>query len=675
MSGEVAPVPTGQSAFGDRYEIIFAAPLPEFSTRGGKAYKVKDKERPKADLYAIVHIPLVPVRNDIYLSLQSRPVGNVINPVARGLMNIEDKGRKQRLVTVFDRPTGGALMAPDGTLNPRVNTVKLRQNAVLSALKALAALHKRGLSHRNVLPTTMFFASPESDEVLLGECYSFPAGYMLPFAMEPLELAFADTTARGVGDASSDFYQLGAALQSLYFGEPLWKGRDRDGMAMARINQGSFWSLSGGREIPGALGTLIRGLMADELEERWGSEEILDWFEGIGKPKRTTMASWTMNRPTNFMGTAYVDRRLLADAFSRNPQEAAKLLKSIDFPSWIQMAFRDEIMTEKMESVLNVRPSEGFGGPRADDYRMVSRVCMFLHPTGPVYYKGYAITPSGVPALIAEAFSRDDRETMTNILEIFDAKFISALTDIVGDRNPTLGKELTEIAKAMEYGPSKQLGKGMERVLYELNLIIPCVSLRFENVWIGSLKQMLRALDRLSSAGGGKNILLDRHVAAYCATHGVDLERDFNKLAAVQSNPAKFNSLTAEFFGLLQRRMKLEALPHLTEKLVDGLAPTVRDIKNKKRREQVQVLLDKVKKEGDITKLITDVNLTQIQALDAREFSQACNAVVKLEKERARLSKKISPRDPEARQKGYRGARVVAFVAFMAISFLTFYQA
>jgi len=674
VSGEIAPVPVSQSTFGERYEIITSSPLPDFSTRGGDAFKVKDKERPKADLYAIVHHPLVPIRNEVYKSLQSKPVGNIVNPVERGVMNVDQGGKKQRLVTVFECPTGGALLGADGTLNPRVNTNKLRQNVVLSLLKALAALHKRGIIHRRVLPSNIFFATPDSDEVVLGECYSMPPGYMQPFAMEPLEVAFADKTARGLGDVSCDFYQLGAALQCLYFGEQLWKGRDRDSTAMARINQGSYWALSGGREIPGAIGSLIRGLMADELDERWAAEDVLDWFEGVGKPKRTSMASWTMSRPASFMGTAFVDRRLLADAFSREPQEAARFLKEMDFPSWVQMAFRDEIMTEKLENLLDVRPSEGFSGARADDYRMVARVCMFLHPSGPIHYKGHSVTPTGIPALIAEAFGRDDRETMTNVLEIFDQKFIKVLSEIAGERNPDLMKQLSSMAKVMDYGPSKQLGKGMERVLYELNPILPCVSLRFEKIWIGSLKQMMRALDRLSSAGGGKNILLDRHVAAFCATHGIDMEREFNKLAAVQSNPAKFNSLTAEFFGMLQRSMKLEALPSLTEKLVDGLAPAVRDLKNKKRREQVQGMLDKVKKDGDITKLITDVNLSQVQALDSREFSQACNTVTKLERERVKLTKKVLPTDPESRKKGYKGARIVAFLTFSVVSFLAFYQ-
>lgn len=675
MSAESAPVPGGQSSFGERYEVLTALPLPEFSSLGGDAFKAKDKKDSEADIFALVHHPTIPIRNDLYNGAKSRPIVNMVNPIDRGLMNVSIGGDKQRLVTIFSRPTGGALMNEDGTLHPRMNANRLRQNAVLSALKAFAALHKRGQTHRMVMPTKMYFATPESDEIILGECYSSPAGYLHPLPMEPIELAFADDTSRGAGDVPADYFQLGVALQCLYFGEKLWEGRDRASLVMARINQGSFWALSTGRDIPGAIGTLIRGLMADEIDERWVAEDVLDWFEGVGKNKRTGLDSWALSRPAKFKGVAYVDRRLLADAFGRDPKAAAAYIKEIDFPSWFQTSFRDEIFSERLEYALDVRPAEGYSGPRADDHKMVARVCAFLHSSGPIYYKGHVLMLNGIPALFADCFARDDRETMTTLLELFDPKFISAMIEIVGDKNPKLQSQFNDMSKIIDYGSSKQLGKGLERVLYELNPILPCVSSRFTNVWIGSLIQMMRALDRLSAKGGGKNVLLDRHVAAFCATHGTDMERDFNQLAAAQSNPAKFNSLAAEFFGVLQKRLKLEALPHLSEKLVDGLAPAVKGLKNKKRREQVQGALDKLKKGGDISRLVTDVNMTKIQALDAREFSQARNLVVKLDREKTKLMSKITPADPEARKKGFFAAMIMAFAMFTLVAVLSLVKA
>ena len=674
MSGENAPVPDSQSTFGDRYVVNTAQPIPEFSTRGGEAFAVNDQEKSGGDCYAVVHHPAVPVRNEVYKSLCGKPVSNLICPIERGLMNLTLDGRKvQRLVTIFGRPTGGALMGTDGKLNPRVNANRLRQNVALSILKAITALHKRGFTHRSIMPTNIYFSTPTSDDVVLGECYTMPPGYMQPFGMETLDLALADPTARGVGDVASDYFQMGATLQALYFGEMVWRGRDRDSMLMARVNQGSFWALGGGREIPGALGSLIRGLTADESEERWGAEDVLDWFEGVGKPKRTTMRAWSMNRPTTFKGVAVVDRRLLANAFARDPAEAASFLKSVDFPSWVQMSFRDEVLSERLESLLNVKPDSGFGGMRADDYKMVARVCMFLHPTGPVHYKNTSLFLDGIPSLVAEAFSRDDRETLSAVVEMLDGKFLQTISEICEIRGVQFGKQIADLRKIIAHATSKQLGKGMERVLYELNPILPCVSMRFSNVWIGSIIQLMRALERIASTSNARNVLLDRHLAAFCATHGVDLEREFNNLAAAQHNPAKFNSLSLNFFGLLQQRCKMETLPNLTAKLVDGLAPAVKGLKNKKRRETVQVALDKSKKGGDIGKLCTEVNMIKVQAEDAREFAQARTLVSRLERERKKLIRKVLPNDPEAIAAGLKGVRVVAFMGLVLVSFLTFY--
>lgn len=674
LSGENAPVPESQSAFGDRYEVIMASPLPEFSTYGGDAFAVKDRDKSGNDCYALVHHPAVPVRNEVYKTLQSKPVPNLVCPLERGLMNLVVDGRRlQRLVTILGRPTGGPLMGPDGKLNPRVNANRLRQNVALSILKAITALHKRGFIHRSIMPTNIYFSTPSSDDVVLGECYSVPPGYMQPFGMETLDLALADATGRGAGDVDSDYYQMGATLQALYFGEMVWGGRDRDSMLMARINQGSFWALGGGREIPGALGSLIRGLTADEPEERWGAEDVLDWFEGVGKPKRTTMRAWSMSRPTTFKGVAVVDRRLLANAFSRDPAEAASFLKSVDFPSWVQMSFREDVLSERLESLLNVKPDSGFGGMRADDYKMVARVCMFLHPTGPLHYKGKSLFLDGIPSMVAEAFSRDDRETLSAIVDMLDGKFLQTITDICEIQGVKFGKQASELRRIMAHASSKQLGKGMERVLYELNPILPCVSLRFSNVWIGSIIQMMRALERIAANSNARNILLDRHLAAFCATHGVDLEREFNNLAAAQHNPAKFNSLSLNFFGLLQERCKMETLPHLTSKLVDGLAPAVKGLKNKKRREAVQAALDKSKKGGDIGKLCTEVNMIKVQAEDAREFAQARTLVSRLERERKKLTKKVLPNDPDAIAAGLKGVRIVALVGLVLVSFLTFF--
>ena len=674
MSNETAPPPKGQSAFEERFQINTARRLQDFDTAGGEAYELVDKTAPGRPLYGLVHHPHVPIRNEMYARLVKNPIPNMVCPVDRGLVNIEIKGKTiQRLVTAFDRPTGGPLLSKDGVLQERVKAATIRQHAVLSVLKALAALHKRGHVHRNLCVTNLYYASAESDEVYIGECYSCPPAYKTPMAAEPLETAFHDETGRGESSIAADFYQFGVTLQSLYFGKDLTTQRNRDSLLIARVNQGSFWAVGGGQDIPGSLGSLVRGLMADEIDERWEAEDILDWYEGLAKAKRTSMKAWSMNRPTTYKGVAYVDRRLLADAFSKDPRDAAAFLRKMEFPSWVQISMRDEILSERLEAAIGVKPSNSFGTPTsADDVRMVARVCMFLHPGGPIRYKGLAIALDAVGEVLADCFRRDNRDRITALVELLDLKFLNKLSEVVLEKDPTFAAAVNNLKPLLDSIGSKQLGKGMERVLYTSNPVLPCLSQRFDNVWIGSIKQMLGALDRIAEQGGGKQVLSDRHVAAFIAAHGRDLDRDFNKLAAAQNSPSQFASLTADFFGQLQRMTKTENLPHLTERLIDALGPTIRNLKNKKRREKVSTLSDKLKKSGDISRASSELNLSAVSVQDAREFSQARTSIMRLEREKSKLGRKISPNDPEARAQGYRAARVVAGLIFIGVAVVTF---
>ncbi len=661
VSSEQVPVPNEANAFSERFRIDTSKPLPEFSTPGGDAYMVVDAEHPDRAYYALVHNPAISVRNTVFKYLSDDPVASLICPIERGLMNVDlPGGLKQRLVTIFERPTGGALLGPKGEVHPKLNTGRLRQSIALQLLKALAGLHKRGVYHRCIRPTAIYFANKEGEDIVLGECYSTPAGYKQPMGLEPLELAFAQEAGRGQGSEAADYYQLGATLQCLYFGEMLWSGRDRDSLLTARVNQGSFWALSGGRDVPGTLGVLLRGLMADEPEARWIAADVIGWYEGNTAPKRTPMKSWAMNRPSKFEGTAYVDRRLLADAFGRNPLAAAKFLRKLDFPMWVQQSLRDVIFTEKLDRALAVRPGDTMGAGRNAEFEMVARVCMFLDPTGPVRYKSLSLFLDAFPAVVADAFARDDKDALAALDELLDSAFIATLVDIAADKSGRLHGHSTALRKYFDMSSSRQLGKGMERVLYELNSALPCQSSRFKSVWIGSVRQLIMALDRLAGAGGGDTAMYDRHIAAFCAVHGLDLERYINQMAAAQGDPARFNTIVAEFFGTLQAQLKIPSLPNLTAKVTQGLGAAIKKLRSKSRREAVEKLVEKVKKSGDIARLVREVNVSRLSHEDAAEFAQARQAMIQIERDRMRLARKMTAADPEAQQKGLKVARLIA---------------
>jgi len=662
VSKDTAPVPTAKTVFEERYAVDIKQPLADFSTGGGEAYLCKDNENPSKPLYALVHSRGVPIRARAYNTLSKNNIPNVISPIARGLMTLQLSGGEQRMVTIFERPTGGILMGADGKILAGLTPTRIRQIVVASIVKGLAALHAKGVVHRSVLPTRMYLSEPGSDTVVLGECISAPPGLQVPSTFEPLELCFSEGSARGSGTHLTDFFQFGVALASLYIGQPIWQGRDSAGFIVSRVNQGSYWALMGGRDITGALGNLVRGLMADMPQERWAAEDVIDWFDGLAKPKRATLKAFAMNRPASFKGVAIVDRRLLADAFNRNDKDAALYLRKQDFAAWAQTALRDEVLSERLESMLNVQPADNHGSMSAiEEARMVSRVCTFLDPSGPIRYKGMTVWIDALPSYLASIIARDERDKLSVLVELLDARHLQALADIAGKANPLLMTSVPELRSLINIVHDRGLGKGVERALYMLNPSLPCQSPRFSKVWVSTVKTLLQNLNRLAEAGGGKNILQDRHVAAFLAAHGGNLDREFSKLNAVQGDSSRFAVASVEFFGALQEKSGAGPLIALAGRLASSLGPAVKGLKNKKNRENVQSILEKVQKGGDISKLTSEVNLTKFQLQDQREFNAARTQVAKIDRDRARLSGKIQPNDPKAVQKGVNGARIFAF--------------
>lgn len=662
MGGTVAT----KTVFEERFDVDVRKRLPQFSTMGGHAYMAVDNDNATRPVYALVHERGIPPRQDMYDFLRGAPVKNIVSPVAQGVMTLPFSPAEQRLVTIFTRPTGPQLIDENGKLEGNLNPAAIRQHVVIALIKALASLHKKGFVHRSIHPAKLFYLSEGSEDVVVGECVSTPAGYNFPSALEPLEVAFADPACRGNASAASDFYQMGVALMSLYYGEALWAERKRTAFLMARVNQGSYFAVGGGREVSGALGSLIRGLMADTFDERWDAADVLDWFEGLAKQKRTTMRAHSMNRPTNFRNTAYVDRRLLADAFNREEKDAANFIRKLEVPSWVQVSMRDDILTEQTESLLNVRSDDGYSSSSpAEDSRMVSRMCMFLDPAGPIRFKGMSVFLDGLPTLMAQIAASEQREGLATLVELFDYKTLKILVEIAGDRNALMNNQVVEIRRYIDIIGSKQLGLGLERVLYDMNPSLPCLSIKFQGYWVSGIKQMLYVLNDLSKSGTMKGLLQDRHICAFLASRSGDLDRDFAKITSLRNDPARLAASTAELLGRLQSEQSTGPLPDLANKLVETLLPAVKELKNKKSRDVVSGLLDKVKKGGDLSRLTSEVNMEKIQMMDTREFNAARNALLKIDKEKHRLSRKISPNDPEAQLRGLQAARTFAILGLV----------
>ena len=669
---EVSPVSEQQSAFGNRYIVDVSKPLPEFDTVGGKAYAVTDSDNPSLPLYAFVQMPIVPVRYKEMQELKANKVQGMICPHDFGVMMLDFMTRVERFVIIFERPLGEALFIGK-RVNKRLTVAILRGAVPLSFVRALAVLHKRSIKHRQIRPDKLFFSADSGTDIVIGECITVPPGYGMPIDLEPIEVMFADEPSRGEATEAADMYQMGATLLSYFKNRPIWEGRSREASCKLRTQQGSYVALAQGEGIAGSLVNLIKGLMHDELENRFDITDVLNWFEGGKKRKMPTNKNWALNRPVNFNGETFADRRMLADAFSRDPKEAIRFLKNIDFSAWIASTIRSEVMEERVEVLLGVNAEEGamVTSLGKHDYALLARVCIYLHPGGPIRYRGLSMQIDSLAATLPIVLTSGSKEIQAAMKELLNDKFLTILAEITGEKDMDFFNNVGTVKKSTGTAQSTALGRGLERVLYNLNKDLPCLSQRFQNSWIDNAGKFALALNSSKTRDFIKSALFDRHIAAYLASRNEAYARVINSFSSTEKDPSRFAILALEFFGSIQKEHNLPQMTHLTGLLIEGLRATIQDLKNKKRRDRVKVALDKMKQGGDITKLLGQLDIGKIQALDKQGFVRARAAVFGLERQKKHYSHKYSAKDYHCKLTGYKWVRAVSFLAFIGSVIMT----
>ena len=601
---EISSEPTHITAFSDRYKVDLNKPLPEFDTVGGKAYMVVDSEHASLPLYAFVQNKEVPVRFEVMKDLKESNVPGMICPQDYGVMMLDLGTKTERFVIIFDRPLGGSLFSRE-RVNKRLTVAILREAVTLAFVSTLAILHNRKIVHRQIRPEKVFFVNEVGDTgVVLGECVTVPPGYDMPIDMEPMEVMFADQASRGEATAAADMYQMGVSLLTYFKNRPVWKDRTRAVSLKTRTQHSSYLALALGEGIAGSLVTLIKGLMDDDIENRWDIPDVLSWFEGGKKKKLPEGRNWTLNRPVLFNGQMYSDRRVLADAFANFPKDAVLFLQSLDFANWASEVIRTEVLEERIETLLGVGASgEAGANLTKNEYALLARVCMHLHPGGPIRFMGLAIQINSLPSTVAAILKSGSKESLLALKEILNDKFLSILAEIVGERSEGFLDHVANVQKITGTAQSASLGRGLERVLYILNRDMPCQSTKFETLWIDNAGKFALALNSSVSRDFIKAAIFDRHVAAYLASRNQTYARAINSFSATEKDPSKFAIVALEFFGALQHEFKLPIMSHLTDLLIGSLHATVHELKNKKRKAKIIAMLEKMKQGGDIYKL------------------------------------------------------------------------
>jgi hypothetical protein len=546
-------------------------------------------------------------------------LGNLLLPLGQGTMPGGEEGPSR--VILYPMPPGPPLMTP-GERRAPLGETDLIQNVAKPVARVLGELAGYGITHRGIRPDNLF-RPLSGGPVTVGEAFALPAGFCQPAAFETTPMAMCARAGKGEGRLEDDLYSLGVTLLALATGAwPLASLDDRSGIRL-RLERGSLAALVGHARLPAAVATLLRGLLADDPDFRPSLDEIALWPGGARARPQTARPVRKATRPFDFAGEAIFDSRSLAFAMASRWSEGVKAMRTPGLLAWLERALADQPLTGRVAEILS---ANALGGDQDGDL-LLCRTLAVLDPQGPLWWRGVAMMPDGLGPLLAEAHAapKPSVERQRDLADMIEAQAISRFaTEKLDQPGMVEIEKFGRVARAQ--ARARVLGAGRERLLYQLNPGLPCLSPLVRKASVTTLPGLLAALEQAAAAsppGGGAPSPLDRHVAAFI---GANMEGKLDTLLAAAGDagrPEEAGLAMVSVFARLQRLQKGTVLPNLALWVAALAAPAIQTWHGKAARARVEKRLPEAAATGDFAAMLEVLDDQAARAEDRAGFAEA----------------------------------------------------
>jgi hypothetical protein len=650
-----------------RYHVFPNKPLPELNSPTAQAFAAEDRRDGERGLFALVCRPDLPPRSNVMRSLKGVQVPGLLQLVEWGPAYWAPLNRRC-MVLIYDRPAGGRVMSSLTAEMKRYEDWEVSKKLVAPLANALRELSARGVTHRAIRPTNMFYMASGHEGIVLGDCVSAPPAFDQPAMFETIENGMTHFAARGSGHYSEDMYSLGVSLLLLLVGRNPVTQQDDASILANKIAQGSYAALIADERLPIGSIEVLRGLLCDDPDERWTIETLDLWLQGrrlspiqAKLPKRT-------QRSFHFNHKEYNSARDIGVALSRHWDEAIPVVLGGQLELWLRRALEDK---EKADAVSNaVRNVTGaLTDKKAGADLMLARVCMILDADAPLRYKGLHVMPDGIGPLLALqlAEGRDTRLIVEAILRDVPKLWLES-RERYSPENSILEQNFRELRDFLKAG---NMGNGLERCLYELNETLAIQSPILADQYVVDIQELLPALNEVSKKVDPKVLPYDRHIVAFLVTH---LNYDVSKqLAAINSSEAAMMTLgMLNLFAILQWRLGPNELLGLTSWVGGLLGPVVTSYHNRDRRKVLDREIPRLVRGGSMLELYKFVDNQEERQKDFDGFAWAQAEWAAAEQEVEELESAKDSRDEAAIRFGQQSAAVTSvLITLLTLTILT----
>ncbi len=655
-AGGGAPVLQG------RYTIYPNKPLADLNTPTAHAFLAEDRRDPQRPLFALICRPNLPPRTSLMRALKGVQSPGLLQLVEWGPVYWPPASR-QCMVVVYERPMGGRVMATLNTEIRRYEDWEVSKRLVAPLAAALRELSSRGVTHRAIRPTNMFYMTGERDSIVLGDCVTAPPGFDQPVLCETIEPGMAHHSARGSGRYSDDMYSLGVSLVLLLLGRNPAAHLDDNTILAQKIAIGTYPALVGDERLPIGSIEVLRGLLCDDVEERWTIDSLDLWLSGRRLSPIQAKLPKRAQRVFHFNGREYTSARNVGVALARHWDEAIAVVLEGKLELWLRRSLEDPGKADGVAAaVRNVTGS--LNDRRAASDAMLAKVCMVLDPTAPIRYKGFHAMPDGFGSALAfMAAEQRDLWLITECIMREVPKLWLSEREKYSPENSLLEQNFRELRDFLR---SPLVGAGLERCLYALNETLPNQSPLLAEEYVTEIRELLPALDRAAKKTDHTSWPCDRHVVAYMACN---LNYDISKqlLALNDPDPAMSALGMLNLFAILQWRLGPQELYGLTSWVGGLLGPVINSYHSRERRRALEREIPRLVRQGSLLELYRFVDAPEERQKDMDGFTWAQSEWAAAEQEVQDLESAKDVRD----EAGVRVGKQTAAMASVLIALMT----
>jgi len=644
----------------DRYQVLPGSPLPELSTPSAKAYIAEDKRNSERKLFALACPPFLGARTGVMEVLKGANI--------RGTMHMVDWGvvywppmNQRTIVVIYERPIGGRLLDHLGKLNQHEMVRKI----IEPLCHGLRELSSRGVSHRQIRPSNLYFMDGSQDRLVLGDCTTVPSGYDQPILFETLERGAAPPAGRGPGDISDDMYALGVSIIfALAGGNPVPHLRTDDDILYAKMIEGSYTTLVAQEPIPVNMVECLRGLLSDDEHERWSLEQLDLWINGRRLTPIQKKAPPKAKRFLEYAGREHFNTRTLSLAVTRAPSQVDRLVNEAKLETWLKRDLENSDLSAAASNAIHMAQNQA-----GDKDLIAARIGIVLDPTLPIRYKDCWFMPDGFGTVLAQSLLQ--KGNAQTPIEVISRGLPRAWFDSQASYNPVYVALEKNFDQLMDFVQERKIGYGVERCLYETNPTLPCQSPLIVEEYVTTIKGLMPALERISAKIDKKQKPIDRHIVAFIAAR---LNQNIDPhLKAVGDDREEIATLgMLSLLALVQWRTKSGTLMGFTSWVGAHMGPAIKAYHSKSIREEIEKEVPKLIRKGNLADLFNLLDNSEQRAEDQAAFKEACQEFEDADNEIKDIESNANALQKNSSRLGQQGAAMTSIVISLLLITVTF---